>query len=386
MGYYTNICNCLQLFPGLNLQPYQHKGTNYSTITIKQLTMTKVRPISFSSIIYKLMVDISDSPIIRFSLIFVEFYCLCFIYVIKSIRLSVIDFYYKLAIAIIAYYKSFTKSPWKLYTSVMNLLADVWIGCKLATIICGMIWFFQVYTSKQGSERHHVSYSLAIITSLIGYSICAIYQTKLFIDMFNSSFVQFDRNRVRLIHKSRIRIMDDPIPTVLRDETTFMLITGWLILRSPKSVFKLSYIMINAALSFVGLTKVELGILGKSSWWNYSPGGRIPFKNTLWWIMVLMENVVMAIFWVETFKYGSTERAILLTACYLLKWEHLKRARRLVRVGLRSLATIHGKFKAAPVKVKPAGMSRQRQSSRMSIPEDSLKFDFDNFSIISDLH
>lgn len=344
------------------------------------IKMVKVTPLSLQTAINNIIFIAPELSFLRFFSILIEFYAACFIFLYKTIKITVMNFL-----------KNFTNSVNKFGSSYLliynshgkDFMADVWVGCKATTIICGLIWFFHYYSPNE--SKQHYAYLLATSSSLVGHLTCAIYQIKHFVILFNSSRVTFDRNRIRLIHDSRIKIIDDPIPSVLRNETTFMLVTSGLILTSPGNSFKLLYVLLHSLLGLLGLIKVESGMLIKSSLgkpsWSFS---RFSIKNKLLFLSTCLENIVMIRFWYEAFKYGSIERIILFTSYYLLKWEHLTTAKAIVRWIFSTFAGLHKRLTKS--KKDKRLFSTVANNHHHFIPEDTLKIDFDNFSIISDLH
>lgn len=231
-------------------------------------------------------------------------------------------------------------------------LEDFHLVCNVSVLSTGLIW---LYLWVESSDKVLDAYYTIMAISLVHFGVILLIQLKKPLSRRST------RSMVRLVSNPRFRIDEKPILTFLKNDNTGMFVFTSVMVDSKISWCKIGLLAYYAMLNLIETSSPKLR--------------KHPFITGANFGLGILESVVLAIFWYESFKSLQINKAICYTLMYLLRLEESGPTNRSVK-GLISMTKFcYRKFNRSKV------TNQGPQTAEIR----SLSLGFDCYSIISDV-
>ncbi|KAI5952946.1 hypothetical protein CANMA_005047 [Candida margitis] len=228
-------------------------------------------------------------------------------------------------------------------------LEDFRLICNVSVISTGFIW---VYLRVKSSDKILDAYYTIMVVSLAHFGFILLLQLK------RSLIRGSTRSLVRLVSNPRFRIDEKPILRFLKRENTGIFIFTCVMIDSRTNCCKIGLLVYYASLNLLE---------------TYGSKKRAVIRIANFGLCIL-ENVVLVLFWYESFKALQFNRAICYTLMYLLRIEETGSTNKSLKWVVRVIQFCYKKLN----RIEEVSTGPQSADIR------STSLGFDCYSIISD--
>ncbi|KAI5967778.1 hypothetical protein KGF57_000295 [Candida theae] len=276
-------------------------------------------------------------------------YCWCLCLPLVNFCIQLYTFY---AILLSCLYTRVTLSNQKVWHVFIKegSMEDFHFVCNISVISTGLIW---VYLWFGSSVKILDAYYTIMAVSLVHFGVVLLVQLKGPLSKSST------RSLVRLVSNPRFSMDEKPIISFLKKDNTGMFIYTGVLIDSRVSCFKVTLLVYYAALNLVE----AVGPRSK----------RRSIISTGYFVLGILENVVLAIFWYESFKLLQINKAICYTLMYLLRLEELGPTRKSLKGLILVTKFLYKKFHRNELNQGP-------QTAEIR----TTSLGFDRYSVISD--
>ncbi|CAK9439745.1 uncharacterized protein LODBEIA_P38450 [Lodderomyces beijingensis] len=230
-------------------------------------------------------------------------------------------------------------------------LEDCFLVCNILVLVTGSMW---LYLWQIGDPKMKQAYATVVGISLLRFGVSFLRSVR------TMATKKSPKYQIKSVSKVNKYTAERPVMRVLKEESSCMFFFACSIWDSPPSFFKLLLLVSH---SLVAVLKAVDDVKSSKS---------LEFCKFLFG---LLENVVLVVFWCESFEKLQFNYSICYTLTYFMKYEESGTASSSLQIMSMLIQYLYGKF-------MPRGGAAPHPQALLQRP---TSYGFDCFSIVSDL-